>query len=61
MTRMPGDREVYVHLLPELAPPGRLAGGLAVAVAFAFAPFVLVLAVAALCWFAITSRLSILS
>jgi len=27
---MPADREVQVHLLPELAPPGRLAGGLAV-------------------------------
>jgi 2-phosphosulfolactate phosphatase len=29
---MPIDREVQVHLLPELAPPGRLAGGVAVVV-----------------------------
>lgn len=29
---MPADRNVEVHLLPCLAPPGRLAGGLAVAV-----------------------------
>src|SRR6516165_3641986 len=29
---MAADREVQVHLLPGLAPPGRLAGGLAVVV-----------------------------
>jgi 2-phosphosulfolactate phosphatase len=29
---MPADREVQVHLLPELVPAGRLAGGLAVVV-----------------------------
>src|SRR5438105_72035 len=30
--RMPDDREVHVYLLPELVPPGRLAGGLAVVI-----------------------------
>ncbi len=29
---MPNDRDVQVHLLPELAEPGRLAGGLAVVI-----------------------------
>ena len=29
---MPDDREVHVHLLPDLVPPGRLAGGLAVVI-----------------------------
>src|SRR5437867_1752238 len=29
---MPHDRDVQVHLLPDLAPPGRLAGGLAVVI-----------------------------
>jgi 2-phosphosulfolactate phosphatase len=29
---MPDDREVQVHLLPDLAPPGRLAGGVAVVI-----------------------------
>jgi 2-phosphosulfolactate phosphatase len=30
--RMPQDRDVQVHLLPDLAPSGRLAGGLAVVI-----------------------------
>lgn len=29
---MPADRDVQVHLLPELAPPGRLQGGVAVVI-----------------------------
>src|SRR5262249_46559853 len=29
---MPLDREVHVYLLPQLAPPGRLAGGVAVVI-----------------------------
>src|SRR5579871_4175837 len=29
---MAEDRDVQVHLLPDLAPPGRLAGGVAVAI-----------------------------
>ena len=31
-TKMAEERDVQVHLLPQLAPPGRLAGGLAVAI-----------------------------
>src|SRR5439155_27017862 len=31
-TRMPHDRDVQVHLLPDLAPPGRLSRGLAVVI-----------------------------
>jgi 2-phosphosulfolactate phosphatase len=49
MTRMPGDREVYVHLLPDLAPPGRLAGGLAVVVDVLRAATTIVHALAAGC------------
>ncbi len=46
---MPGDREVQVHLLPELIPPGRLMGGLAVMVDVLRATTTMVHALAAGC------------
>jgi 2-phosphosulfolactate phosphatase len=46
---MPADREVHVHLLPELAPPGRLAGGLAVVVDVLRASTTMIHALAAGC------------
>src|SRR5262249_23367047 len=46
---MAGAREVHVHLLPDLAPPGRLRGGLAVAVDVLRATTTMVHALAAGC------------
>src|SRR3954452_7183254 len=46
---MPDDREVHVHLLPELVPPGRLAGGLAVVIDVLRATTTIVHALAAGC------------
>jgi 2-phosphosulfolactate phosphatase len=46
---MPADREVCVHLLPELAPPGRLAGNIAVAIDVLRATTTIVHALAAGC------------
>jgi 2-phosphosulfolactate phosphatase len=46
---MPQDREVQVHLLPDLAPPGCLAGGLAVVVDVLRATTTIVHALAAGC------------
>jgi 2-phosphosulfolactate phosphatase len=46
---MPTDREVCVHLLPQLAPPGRLAGGLAVVVDVLRSTTTIVYALAAGC------------
>src|SRR5207248_508469 len=46
---MPGDRDVQVHLLPELIPPGRLAGGLAVVIDVLRATTTIVHALAAGC------------
>ena len=46
---MAAERLVQVHLLPELAPPGRLAGGLAVAIDVLRASTTIVHALAAGC------------
>src|SRR5947208_1029251 len=46
---MPDDKEVHVYLLPELAPPGRLAGGVAVVVDVLRATTTIVHALAAGC------------
>jgi 2-phosphosulfolactate phosphatase len=46
---MPDDREVQVHLLPELAPPGRLTGGLAVVIDVLRATTTIIHALAAGC------------
>jgi 2-phosphosulfolactate phosphatase len=46
---MPPDREVAVHLLPGLAPPGRLAGGVAVVIDVLRATTTVVTALAAGC------------
>lgn len=46
---MPGDRDVQVHLLPELIPPGRLVGGLAVVIDVLRATTTIVHALAAGC------------
>jgi 2-phosphosulfolactate phosphatase len=46
---MPPDREVHVHLLPCLAPPGRLAGGVAVVIDVLRATTTIVHALAAGC------------
>jgi 2-phosphosulfolactate phosphatase len=46
---MPQDRDVQVHLLPELVPPGRLAGGLAVVIDVLRATTTIVHALAAGC------------
>src|SRR5438270_2159562 len=46
---MPGDRDVQVHLLPELIPPGSLAGGLAVVIDVLRATTTIVHALAAGC------------
>jgi 2-phosphosulfolactate phosphatase len=46
---MSGEREVCVHLLPELAAPGRLAGGLAIAVDVLRATTTIIHALAAGC------------
>src|SRR6516164_2036425 len=46
---MPHDRDVQVHLLPELAPPGRLTGGLAVVIDVLRATTTMVHALAAGC------------
>src|SRR5436309_6883095 len=46
---MPDDREVHVHLLPDLVPPGRLAGGLAVVIDVLRATTTIVHALAAGC------------
>jgi 2-phosphosulfolactate phosphatase len=46
---MPDDRDVQVHLLPELAPPGRLAGGLAVVIDVLRATTTIIHALAAGC------------
>ncbi len=46
---MPSDREVHVHLLPCLAAPGRLAGGLAVVIDVLRATTTIVYALAAGC------------
>ena len=46
---MPVDRDVHVHLLPELAPPGRLAGGLALVIDVLRATTTIVHALAAGC------------
>src|SRR5438270_5814470 len=46
---MPGDRDVQVHLLPELVPPGRLTGGLAVVVDVLRATTTIIHALAAGC------------
>jgi 2-phosphosulfolactate phosphatase len=48
-TTMPEDREVQVHLLPELVPAGRLAGGLAVVIDVLRASTTIVHALAAGC------------
>lgn len=46
---MPEERDVQVHLLPELAPAGRLAGGIAVAIDVLRATTTIVYALAAGC------------
>lgn len=46
---MPDDRDVHVHLLPELAPPEQLAGGLAVVIDVLRATTTIVHALAAGC------------
>src|SRR5437588_7777933 len=46
---MPYDREVHVYLLPELAPPGRLAGGVAVVIDVLRAATTIINALAAGC------------
>src|SRR5438128_7292046 len=46
---MPGDRDVQVHLLPELVPQSRLAGGLAVVIDVLRATTTIVHALAAGC------------
>src|SRR5579884_1701109 len=46
---MTAEREVYVHLLPGLAPPGRLAGGTAVVIDVLRATTTVVHALAAGC------------
>src|SRR5947208_8113493 len=46
---MPGDRDVQVHLLPDLAPPGRLAGGVAVVIDVLRATTTMIHALAAGC------------
>lgn len=46
---MPDDRDVHVHLLPCLAPPGRLAGGIAVVVDVLRASTTIIHALAAGC------------
>jgi 2-phosphosulfolactate phosphatase len=46
---MPGDRDVQVHLLPELIPPDRLVGGLAVVVDVLRATTTIIHALAAGC------------
>jgi 2-phosphosulfolactate phosphatase len=46
---MPDDREVHVYLLPELAPPGRLAGGVAVVIDVLRAATTIINALAAGC------------
>ena len=46
---MPHDREVHVYLLPALAPPGRLVGGLAVVVDVLRATTTMIHALAAGC------------
>jgi 2-phosphosulfolactate phosphatase len=46
---MPHDREVQVHLLPGLAPPGRLAGGVAVVIDVLRASTTIIQALAAGC------------
>src|SRR5437762_2088702 len=46
---MPDDRDVQVHLLPALIPPGRLTGGLAVVVDVLRATTTIVYALAAGC------------
>src|SRR5437588_8992039 len=46
---MPYDREVHVYLLPELAPPGRLTGGVAVVIDVLRAATTIVQALAAGC------------
>src|SRR2546430_1747335 len=46
---MPRDREVHVHLLPGLAPPGRLAGGVAVVIDVLRATTTIIHALAAGC------------
>src|SRR4030088_2339041 len=46
---MPADREVQVHLLPELVPDGRLAGGVAVVIDVLRATTTIVHALAAGC------------
>jgi 2-phosphosulfolactate phosphatase len=46
---MPGDKEVQVHLLPDLVPPGRLEGGLAVVVDVLRASTTIIHALAAGC------------
>src|SRR5262245_10548300 len=46
---MPPDREVHVHLLPSLAPPGRLGGGVAVVIDVLRATTTIVHALAAGC------------
>src|SRR5437764_4244443 len=46
---MPAEREVQVHLLPELIPPGRLAGGVAVVIDVLRATTTMIYALAAGC------------
>src|SRR5919201_7009620 len=46
---MPHDKDVQVHLLPQLIPPGRLAGGVAVVVDVLRATTTIVHALAAGC------------
>src|SRR5262245_36031837 len=46
---MPEDRDVQVHLLPELVPPGRLVGGVAVVIDVLRATTTIVHALAAGC------------
>src|SRR5438445_400071 len=46
---MAKERDVQVHLLPELAPPGRLAGGLAVVIDVLRATTTIIHALAAGC------------
>src|SRR5712691_9127206 len=46
---MPDDRDVQVHLLPTLAPPGRLTGGVAVVVDVLRATTTIIHALAAGC------------
>jgi 2-phosphosulfolactate phosphatase len=46
---MPEDREVHVHLLPDLAPPGRLAGSVTVAIDVLRATTTIIHALAAGC------------